>query len=219
MLRPGAPGVPGVPGGPGASPAAPSPAVLLADEPVQATVLESELVYEGRVWDVRSDTIAYGEGRIVRQYVDHPGASAVVAVDDEGRVLLIQQYRHPIRHRDWEIPAGLLDKAGESPLETARRELAEEADLVASSWEPLVSIFTTPGGNDEIVHLFLARGLSAAHEVHAREDEEADIRLEWVPLGEAIAGIFAGRLRNGILTTGVLAAAERLREAGHSSAR
>jgi 8-oxo-dGTP pyrophosphatase MutT (NUDIX family) len=192
--------------------AAPEPA-LLADEPVDAAILESELVYAGRVWDVRSDTVAYGDGRIVRQYVDHPGAAAVVAVDDDGRVLLIQQYRHPIRLRDWEIPAGLLDIAGESPLETARRELAEEVDLVASSWEPLVSIFTTPGGNDEIVHLFLARGLSPADDVHAREDEEADIRLEWVPIADAVAGIFAGRLRNGILAVGVLAAAERLRAA------
>lgn len=186
---------------------------LLADEPVDATVLESERVYEGRVWDVRSDTVAYGDGRIVRQYVDHPGAAAVVAVDDESRVLLIQQYRHPIRLRDWEVPAGLLDVAGETPLETARRELAEEADLVAESWEPLLSIFTTPGGNDEVVHLFLARGLSPAGEVHAREDEEADIRLEWVPLTDVVAGIFAGRLRNGIMTVGVLAAAERLRAA------
>ncbi|WP_203579122.1 NUDIX domain-containing protein [Microbacterium hibisci] len=194
------------------APEAPS-VELLQDERVEAEVLESELVYEGRVWDVRSDTVAYGSGRIVRQYVDHPGAAAVVAVDDDERVLLIQQYRHPIRHRDWEIPAGLLDVAGEAPIETARRELAEEVDLVASSWEPLVSIFTTPGGNDEIVHLFLARGLSPAGEVHAREDEEADIRVEWLPLADAVAGIFAGRLRNGILTTGVLAAAERLRAA------
>jgi ADP-ribose pyrophosphatase len=191
---------------------------LLADEPVDATVLDSDLVYEGRVWDVRSDTVAYGDGQIVRQYVDHPGAAAVVAVDDEGRVLLIQQYRHPIRHRDWEIPAGLLDMAGETPLETARRELAEEVDLVASSWEPLVSIFTTPGGNDEVVHLFLARGLTPANEVHAREDEEADIRLEWLPLADAVAGVLAGRLRNGILAVGLLAAAERLRQAGSTAA-
>ena len=103
----------------------------------------------------------YGDGEIVRQYVDHPGAAAIVALDDDDRVLLIQQYRHPIRHRDWEIPAGLLDIAGESPLETAQRELEEEADLVAADWEPLVSVFTTPGGNDEVVHLFLARGLVA----------------------------------------------------------
>lgn len=184
-----------------------------ADEPLEPTMISSEIVYEGRVWDVRSDTVAYGDGTIVRQYVDHPGAAAVVALDEDGRMLLIQQYRHPIRHRDWEIPAGLLDVDGESPLETARRELAEEADLEAAEWEPLVSIFTTPGGNDEIVHLFLARGFSPAGAVHAREDEEADIVLEWVALEEVVAGILAGRLRNGIMTVGALAAAERLRVA------
>ncbi|MDY0910072.1 NUDIX hydrolase [Microbacterium sp. CFBP9034] len=186
----------------------------LVDEPVDVEVADSDLVYEGRVWDVRSDTFAYNGSEIVRQYVAHPGAAAIVAIDDEDRVLLIQQYRHPIRHRDWEIPAGLLDVEGEPPAETARRELAEEADLRAESWEPLVSIFTTPGGNDEIVHLFLARGLLPVGAAHPREDEEADIRVEWVPLAEVVAGVLAGRLRNGILAVGVLAAAERLRAAG-----
>ena len=181
------------------------------DEPFEAPVVSSTLVHEGRVWDVRSDTVRYGDADIVREYVDHPGAAAVVAIDEDGRMLLIQQYRHPIRHRDWEVPAGLLDVAGEPPMATAQRELAEEADLVADSWQPLVSIFTTPGGNDEVVHLFLARGLSAAPEVHAREDEEADIRLAWVPLDDVITGVLDGSLRNGILSVGVLAAAEVLR--------
>jgi 8-oxo-dGTP pyrophosphatase MutT (NUDIX family) len=188
----------------------------LTDEPVSLEVTDSELVYEGRVWDVRSDTLAYNGHDIVRQYVAHPGAAAVVAIDDEGRVLLIQQYRHPIRHRDWEVPAGLLDVPGEPPMEAARRELAEEADLAAGSWEPLVSIFTTPGGNDEIVHLFLARELTAIADAHPREGEEADIALEWVPLADAVDGVLAGRLRNGILAVGVLAAAERLRRAAES---
>lgn len=183
----------------------------LRDEPASAEVVASDLVYEGRVWDVRSDTLRYGDGEIVRQYVDHPGAAAIVAIDDDERVLLIQQYRHPIRHRDWEVPAGLLDVAGEPPIETARRELAEEVDLVAERLEPLVSIFTTPGGNDEVVHLFLARGLSAAPERFDRSEEEADIRVEWMPIAEAVDGVLAGRLRNGILVAGVLAAAERLR--------
>lgn len=182
----------------------------LRDEPFEADVTASELVYAGRVWDVRSDTVRYGDGEIVRQYVDHPGAAAVVAVDDEERVLLIQQYRHPIRHRDWEIPAGLLDVAGEPPIETARRELAEEADLVAASIEPLVSVFTTPGGNDEVVHVFLARELTSASATFARTDEEADIRLEWVALADVVNAILAGRMRNGILVAGVLAAAEKL---------
>lgn len=189
----------------------------LRDEPYSAEVTESDLVYEGRVWDVRNDTLRYGDGEIVRQYVDHPGASAIVAIDDEGRVLLIQQYRHPIRSRDWEVPAGLLDVAGESPLETAKRELIEEADLVASDWQPLVSIFTTPGGNDEVVHMFLATGLSPVGHAHAREAEEADIRIEWVPLADAVTGVLEGRLRNGILATGLLAAAERLRRGSAES--
>ena len=161
------------------------------DEPFEAPVVSSTLVHEGRVWDVRSDTVRNG--------------------DAAGRMLLIQQYRHPIRHRDWEVPAGLLDVAGEPPMATAQRELAEEADLVAAAWQPLVSIFTTPGGNDEVVHLFLARGWSPAPEVHEREDEEADIRLEWVSVDEVISGVLGGSLRNGILSVGVLAAAEVLR--------
>lgn len=187
----------------------------LRDEPVEPDVLSSELVYAGRVWDVRSDTVRYGDGEIVRQYVDHPGAAAIVAVDEHDRVLLIQQYRHPIRHRDWEIPAGLLDVAGEDPLQAAQRELVEEADLTATDWEALVSVFTTPGGNDEVVHLFLARGLQPSGAAHEREDEEADIRAEWVPIQDAVTGILRGRLRNGILAVGVLAAAERLRRSGH----
>jgi 8-oxo-dGDP phosphatase len=194
--------------------AASDPASDLRDEAVEAPVISSELVFEGRVWDLRSDTFRYNGDELVRQYVDHPGAAAIVALDDEERVLLIQQYRHPIRSRDWEIPAGLLDVAGESPEQTARRELEEEADLIASDWSPLVSIFTTPGGNDEVVHIFLARGVARADEAHAREAEEADIRLEWVALSAAVDAVLEGRMRNGILAAGVLAASERLRRAG-----
>ncbi|MCK9913938.1 NUDIX hydrolase [Microbacteriaceae bacterium K1510] len=183
----------------------------LADEHVDVEVVASELVFAGKVWDVRSDTVRYGDGEIVRQYVDHTGAVAIVAVDDEGRMLLIQQYRHPIRRRDWEIPAGLLDIAGEDPATAARRELAEEADLEASRWEPLVSIYTTPGGNDEIVHVFLARGLSATTTAFAREEEERDIRVEWIAIRDVVDAVLEGRIRNGILTAGALAAAERLR--------
>lgn len=184
----------------------------LRDEPFEPEVLRSDLAYQGAVWNVRDDRVRYGDGEIRRQYVAHTGAVAIVALDDAGRVLLIQQYRHPIRHRDWELPAGLLDVAGEEPLEAARRELAEEADLVAAHWEPLVSSWTTPGGNDELIHVFLASGVSAAQDAHAREDEEADIRVEWVPLDAAVAAVLDGRMRNGILGIGVLAAAERLRD-------
>ncbi|MFJ4161449.1 NUDIX domain-containing protein [Microbacterium testaceum] len=183
----------------------------LRDEKVDLEIISTDLVYKGAVWDVRSDTVRYGDGEMTRQYVEHPGAAAVVAIDDDERVVLIQQYRHPIKERDWEIPAGLLDVAGEPPIETAKRELTEEADLAADRWQHLVSMHTTPGGNDEVVHLFLARGLRAVETDFEREHEESDMRLERVPLTEVIDGVLAGRLRNGILATGALAAAEVLR--------
>ncbi|HWI31760.1 MAG TPA: NUDIX hydrolase [Microbacterium sp.] len=197
----------------GAQVAGPGFADGLRDEPLEVDVTATEVVFEGRVWDIRSDTFAYNDHPTVRDYVDHSGAVAVLAMDDQGRVLLIQQYRHPIKHRDWEIPAGLLDVDGEPPAETAKRELAEEVDLVAAHWEPLVTTFATPGGSNEIIHLFLASGLSAAPEVHAREAEEADIRIAWVPLADAVTAVLEGRMRNAILGIGVLAASEKLRRA------
>ncbi|MFT4157861.1 MAG: NUDIX hydrolase [Microbacterium sp.] len=181
----------------------------LRDEAFEPEVLQSDLVYSGRVWDVRSDRVAYGDGEIIRQYVNHTGAVAIVAIDEQERVVLIQQYRHPIRHRDWELPAGLLDIPGEDPLIAAQRELAEEADLVAEEWMPLISVWTTPGGNDELIQIFLATGIRRAAHAHARAEEEADIRLEWVPVADAVDAVLEGRMRNGILATGVLAAARR----------
>ncbi|MCR2819983.1 NUDIX hydrolase [Microbacterium sp. zg.Y1090] len=186
----------------------------LRDEPVSFEVEQSDLVYSGHVWDVRHDTVRYGDGQIVRDYVQHTGAVAVVALDDEGRMLVLQQYRHPIRARDWELPAGLLDVEGEPPAETAKRELAEEADLVAAEWEPLLSFHTSPGGSDETLHVFLARGLSAAPQVHERTEEEQDIRVEWVAVDDVITAVLAGRVRNGVLALGAFAAAEHLRRAG-----
>lgn len=188
----------------------PDPAEL-HDEPFEPEIVASEVAYSGAVWDVRSERFRYRDAELTRQYVDHTGAVAILALDEEGRVLLIQQYRHPIRHRDWELPAGLLDVEGEEPLHAAQRELAEEADLVASEWQPLISIWTTPGGNDELVRIFLATGLSDAEHPHARVDEEADIRVAWVPLADAVAAVLAGRMRNALLAAGVMAAALRTR--------
>lgn len=188
----------------------------LRDEPVEPEILASETSFAGRVWDIRTETFRYGEEALTREYMDHPGAAATVALDDDGRVLLIQQYRHPIRARDWEIPAGLLDVPGEDPMDAARRELAEEADLEAAHWEPLVQYTPTPGGCNEVIHIYLATGLRAAPQEHAREAEERDMRREWVPLAEAVDAVLAGRMRNGALAVGVLAAAQRAR-AGHGA--
>lgn len=181
----------------------------LADVPDPAPVLASEVAFRGRVWDVRSERVAFGGGEIVRDFVDHTGAVAVLAIDDDERVLLINQYRHPVATRVWELPAGLLDIAEETPLEAAARELAEETDMVAAEWEALVTFYATPGGSDEVIHVYLARGLTAAPAAHERTDEEAEIVVRWAPLEEVVAAVLDGRLRNAPLMIAVLAAHAR----------
>ena len=177
----------------------------LADVGHVVEVLQSDVAFMGVVWDIRRERFAYGDGTLTREFLAHPGAVAVLAVDADDRVLSIQQYRHPIRTRDWELPAGLLDVAGEPPLEAAKRELAEEADLVAADWQPLISMHTSPGGSDEVIHVFRATGLSAAPGVFARGSEEADIVIRWVALDEAVDAVLAGRVHNGIFQAAVLA--------------
>lgn len=173
-----------------------------------AEVTSSERVFEGRAWDIRRDEFAFAGHTITREYMDHPGAVAVLAIDDQDRVLLINQYRHPIGLRDWELPAGLLDVGGEPPLDTARRELAEEADLMAEHWSELITFHTSPGGSNETLHVFEARGLLPT-QAFARTDEEAEIVTRWVPLDEAVDAVLEGRLSNSILIIAVLAAHAR----------
>lgn len=186
----------------------------LADEPFAPEIASSDVVFDGAVWDVRRERFAFGDGELVREFVAHTGAVAVLAIDDDDRMLAIRQYRHPIRERNWELPAGLLDVAGEDPLEAGKRELAEEADLVAAEWEPLIQLHTTPGGSDEIIHVFRATGLTAAPEVFARDGEEADIVTRWVAVEEAVNAVLAGRARNGIFMAAVLAEHARRTRAG-----
>ncbi len=174
-----------------------------------ARILTAETVFAGLVWDVARETAEFGGGTITREFVAHTGAVAVLAIDDQERVLLINQYRQPIRSRDWEIPAGLLDVAGESPLLAAQRELAEEADLVATEWSDPITFHTSPGGSDEVIHLFEARGLSATTVAHDRTDEEAQIVLRWVALDEAVDAVLDGRLHNAILMIALLASRAR----------
>jgi 8-oxo-dGDP phosphatase len=179
----------------------------LADEPFTPSVVSSELAFEGRVWNVRRDVIDYDGASITREYLDHTGAVAVLAMDDQDRVLLIQQYRHPIRHRDWELPAGLLDIAGEDPLLAAQRELAEEADLVAAEWHVLTDFFTSVGGSNEALRVYLARDVTAAAEAFERVEEEVHIVKRWAPLDEIVDAVLGRRLQNSILALAALAAA------------
>ncbi len=173
-------------------------------------VLGTEQVYAGRIISLRRDTVAMPEGgHSVREVVTHPGAVGVVALDDAGAVVMLRQYRHPVGEHLWELPAGLRDADGEPPLETARRELAEEVGLAAQRWQLLTTSYSTPGFCDELVGLYLAEGLSAVDrpEGFTVEHEELDMTVERVPLDTAVQMVFDGTIRNALAVIGVLAAA------------
>lgn len=149
-----------------------------------------------------------------RDVVVHPGAVGIIALDVGGRVLLLQQYRHPVRRLLWEPPAGLLDEAGETPLAAAKRELYEEAHLQAARWDVLLDVFTSPGMTDEAVRIYLARDLrESSRPRFGGEHEEADMPIQWVPLDEAVGAALAGRLHNPLAVMGILAAYANAREA------
>ncbi|PJJ53368.1 ADP-ribose pyrophosphatase [Mumia flava] len=189
------------------------PTERLADRSESWEVASTERPYRSGFVDVEVDQVATPQGgTISRTTVRHHGAVGVVVLDDEGRVLMLEQYRHPVRARLLELPAGLTDVDGEQPVETAARELAEEADLVADSWEPLVVLRSSPGFTDEQVQVFLARGLSPVppEERTARHDEEADMSAVWVPLEVAVTAVLERRVTNSLAVAGLLAAAVRL---------
>jgi 8-oxo-dGTP pyrophosphatase MutT (NUDIX family) len=173
--------------------------------------LSSELVYEGRVISLYRDTVAMpGGGDSVREVVRHPGAVAIVALDDHDRVVLLRQYRHPVGDYLWELPAGLRDEDGEPPLETAKRELAEETLLAAERWSLLTTHYSSPGFCDELVLIYLAEGLSAVDRPvgFTVEHEELDMTVEQVPLAEAVQRVLDGDIRNASAVIGLLAAAQ-----------
>lgn len=178
----------------------------LCDQAEDRPVVDHTRIYQGRVFSLDRDQVDLGASSVVREYVAHPGAVGVIALDEHDRVLLLSQYRHPVRRVEWEPPAGLLDVAGEDEVTAAARELAEEADLVAGSWWRLVEFFTTPGGSSEHITIFLARDLTATPVRFDRVDEEAGMQAVWVPLDEALDGVLAGRLQCPTTVTGVLAA-------------
>ncbi|WP_329132886.1 NUDIX hydrolase [Streptomyces sp. NBC_00670] len=162
--------------------------------------------FRGNKTSVRTDEVVMPDGSVARRdYQVHPGSVAVLALDDEDRVLVLRQYRHPVRQRLWEIPAGLLDVPGENPLHAAQRELYEEAHVKAEDWRVLTDVYTTPGGCDEAVRIFLARDLSEAEgERFEVEHEEADMELARVPVAELVRGVLAGELHNNCLVVGAL---------------
>ncbi|MGD8195117.1 NUDIX domain-containing protein [Herbiconiux sp. P18] len=190
----------------------------LADELVGIDAASSEVVFEGAIWDVRRETFDYAGSTLTREFIDHTGAVAVFAMDDEDRVLLIKQYRHPVRRREWEPPAGLLDEPGESPLDAAKRELSEEVDLEADDWHVLSDYVTTPGGNNEAIRIYLARGVRPTGGTFDREGEEADMESAWFALDDVVDAVLASRVQNPSLVVGALAA-HASRERGWTTLR
>jgi 8-oxo-dGDP phosphatase len=164
--------------------------------------------FRGRKWSVRTDRVTIGGTDVDRDYVVHTGAVGVIALDDADRVLLIRQYRHPVGRSLFEPPAGLLDAEGEDPLDTAKRELVEEAGYRAASWNVLVDYLTSPGGSSETFRTYLARDLSpvVGGREHTGEAEERDLPAVWVDLDRARDLVLSGEVQNPASVAGILAA-------------
>lgn len=178
------------------------------DTPLSVPVRDRERTYTGNIWAVDKDTFELAGQTLVRDYITHMGAVAVVAVNERGELLVITQYRHAVGHRMVELPAGLLDLPGEPPAVAAARELLEETGYTAKRWEVLVDLCTTPGSSSEALRIFVARDLAAApHDVAALDGEEREIELHWVPLASAVSAVLAGKWQNPTAVAGVLALA------------
>jgi 8-oxo-dGDP phosphatase len=181
----------------------------IKDVPEQWPVLASDTLARGRLVTVRTDKVRMPGGNAAeRDVVLHPGAVAVLALDDAGQVLMIRQYRHPVHHLLWEIPAGLRDVAGEPLLVTAQRELLEEAGYRARDWRVLADYYSSPGFTTERLRIFLARDLELvppAERDFVPEDEETQLVPAWLPLDEAVRKVLAGDLHNGAAVIGILA--------------
>jgi 8-oxo-dGDP phosphatase len=170
------------------------------------TVVDSSTGYVGRIVALRLDQVVMPGGRCAgREVVEHPGAVAILPLHDDGSVVMVDQYRHPVGHRLRELPAGLLDMAGEDPLSTAQRELREETGYAARDWSVLVDVVTAPGFSDEAVRVFLARGLTEVGRPPSADDEEADLAVVRLPLGEAVRQVLAGEIVSSPTIAGLLA--------------
>ena len=194
----------------------------LVDVPLAWPVESSTVRAQGKITSYVEDQVRTPDGQLItREYLKHPGAVGVIALDDHDRVALVRQYRHPVRHRLIEPPAGLLDMEGEGYLATVKRELAEEVGLAAGSWALLVDLFTTPGILGESLRIYLARDLEVVDDPdgYVREGEEAHMDTVWASLDDLVEAVLDGRLHNPTVVSGVLAAWTARERGGFSSLR
>ena len=193
------------------------PTTPLTDEPEAWPVASStDLHRDDWVVALRSDRIQrpghLEEEPFRRLVLEHPGAVIILAVDDRERVLCMRQYRHAVERRLVELPAGLCDVDGEDPLEVARRELLEEAELEAGEWTHLTSTYSSPGLSNELMHFYLARQLRPADRGDfVPEHEEADMETFWVPYDDLVTAVLDGRIGDApVVVAGLLARARGL---------
>lgn len=180
----------------------------VADQVVDYPISSSTDRFVGRIWTVRTDSVHIGDEVVDRDVLVHTGAVAIIALDSDDRIFLIRQYRHPVGMMLFEPPAGLIDVANEHPLATAKRELAEEAGLVARRWEVLVDFFNSPGGSSEAIRVYLARDIEPrlGGRILTGEAEEQHLPGVWVPLAQAAQLVLNSKLGNPTAVIGVLAA-------------
>jgi ADP-ribose pyrophosphatase len=187
-----------------------APASVLRDVERHWPVVGRPRKARGAFVVLRTDRVRMPEGEVARRdVVEHPGAVAVVALDDADRVLLIRQYRHATGHLLWEIPAGLRDVPGEPVRGTGERELREETGYAARTWHVLTDCYPSPGISTERVTVFLARDLAQVPDPERGpplQHEEAHLQYAWVPLDRAVQLFLAGELHNGVTAVGILAA-------------
>lgn len=183
----------------------------LADVRESWPVEGSETRFKGHVIEVRTDRVRMPNGDSTeiaeRDVVVHPGSVGVIGLDDDDRVLLIRQYRHPVGRMLWEPPAGLRDVEGEPLWRTAERELAEEAGYRARAWHTLLDVMTSPGMTSERARIFLARGFEEIPDGESgfeRIHEEAGMPVVWVPLADALAAVMRGDIHNPLAVMGIL---------------
>ena len=180
---------------------------MISDRLVSNKIIDRKTVFSGMVWDIRHDAFELNNETVERDYMVHPGAVAIIALNESGELLLIEQYRHAQGKIMWEAPAGLMDFADEDPLEAAKRELLEETGYVANTWNVLLDLANSPGGSSEQIRIYFAQDLSLHPDGRPTGSaEELDMPVHWIPIPDVLESIRRGAVTNPQLVAGTHAA-------------